>query len=198
MKDDYLWDKTGEDAGIEGLENALKAFRYQESEPPALPQKVFTVEKTNGRRFFQFRFALAAFAAVVVVLSLVWLKFADNKMPPAGSVALIEVPLEKVKINDEDFISKPDAPGKAVLSPQPQEKPNAVRIRQKSAPIIRAEKTVLRKLEPKSPAETLTAEEKYAYDQLMLALSITSSKLKIVKDKVQGIEEKRAVLETAK
>ena len=86
MKDDYLWDKTGEDAEIQGLENALKAFRYQESEPPALPQKVFTVEKANGRRFFQFRFALAAFAAVVAVLSLVWFKFADNKMPPAGSV----------------------------------------------------------------------------------------------------------------
>lgn len=34
----------------------------------------------------------------------------------------------------------------------------------------------------------LTAEEKYAYAQLMKALAITSSKLKIVRDKVDGVE----------
>jgi hypothetical protein len=46
--------------------------------------------------------------------------------------------------------------------------------------------------------ETLTAEEKYAYDQLMLALSITGSKLKIVKDKIAGTEDQNAVREAAK
>ena len=35
----------------------------------------------------------------------------------------------------------------------------------------------------------LTEEEKYAYGQLMLALSITGSKLKIVKDTINGVEE---------
>jgi hypothetical protein len=49
-------------------------------------------------------------------------------------------------------------------------------------------------IETKKP-EALTKEEKYAYDQLMLALSITSSKLKMVKDKVAGVEEKNAVRE---
>jgi len=33
---------------------------------------------------------------------------------------------------------------------------------------------------------------------LMLALSITGSKLKIVKDKINGIEEQNAVLDTTK
>lgn len=34
----------------------------------------------------------------------------------------------------------------------------------------------------------LTKEERYAYDQLMLALSITSSRLKMVQDKVNGFD----------
>ena len=39
----------------------------------------------------------------------------------------------------------------------------------------------------------LTEEEKEAYEKLMLALSITSSKLKIVKDKVQNTDEQTAI-----
>ena len=30
MKNNYLWDKTGEDAEIEQLEKTLQVFRYQE------------------------------------------------------------------------------------------------------------------------------------------------------------------------
>ncbi len=36
MKEDYLWDKTGENHEIERLENALKMFRYKETAPPSL------------------------------------------------------------------------------------------------------------------------------------------------------------------
>ncbi len=39
----------------------------------------------------------------------------------------------------------------------------------------------------------LTEEEKAAYEKLMLALSITSSKLKIVKDKVQNLDDQTAI-----
>ena len=42
MKEDYLWDKTGSDPEIEKLENALKAFRYQETAPPELPAKNYS------------------------------------------------------------------------------------------------------------------------------------------------------------
>jgi hypothetical protein len=34
----------------------------------------------------------------------------------------------------------------------------------------------------------LTQEERYAYHQLMLALSISSSKLKVVQDAINGVE----------
>jgi hypothetical protein len=196
MKEDYLWDKTGEDAGIQALENTLKAFRYTETAPPELPAKVFTVEKPKRGRFFQFRFA---FAAIVAILSVVWFQIANNKIPSNQSVAAIETPKPDAKIAAENFSSAPGAA--AVVKDEnfaPKAKSKSIKIRQKSAPVVRAERAILRTTEPKQPAETLTAEEKYAYDQLILALSITGSKLRIVKDKLNGIEEQNAVIETPK
>jgi hypothetical protein len=196
MKEDYLWDKTGEDAEIQGLENALKAFRYTETAPPELPAKVFAVEKPKRAGFFQFRFAFAALAAVVVILSVVWFQATNNKIPPVESVAEINVPKTVDKIADEEIIQTPESA--PVENRKPSVKPHVVRVRQRSAPIVNTEKAILLETKVKEPAETLTAEEKYAYDQLMLALSITGSKLKIVKDKINGIEEQNAVLDTTK
>ena len=50
-------------------------------------------------------------------------------------------------------------------------------------------RTVAKTLENRTETVALTSEEKYAYGQLMLALSITSSKLKLVKDTINRIEE---------
>ncbi len=200
MKEDYLWDKTGEDAEIQGLENALKAFRYQETAPPELPQKVFTVEKAKPRRFFPlFGFGFAALAAVVAVFSVVWFQITDSKIPVIEVIAEKSEPKNENKIAEEKF----DEPVqftpavKSVNSP-PSAKRNVVRLRQKTVPTVRPEKAILRNPISKEPAETLTAEEQYAYDQLMLALSITGSKLRIVQNKIKGIEEQNAVIETAK
>lgn len=195
MKEDYLWDKTGEDAEIERLENALMAFRYQETAIPELPAKVFEIEKQKPHRFFQFGFAFATFASVIVILFAVWFQVSSNKIAIVESVAEINKPQ-----NIDKIISKePEiAPIKAVDIPKRFSKPNVVKIRQTVAPIIRPNKAIVRINKVKAPTETLTAEEKYAYGQLMLALSVTSSSLKLVKDKVQGIEEKTAVLDTAK
>jgi hypothetical protein len=193
MKDDYLWDKTGEDAEIEQLENALKAFRYQETAPPELPAKVFEIEKP--RRFFRFGFAFAAFASAVVILFAVWLQVSSSKIPVIERVAEISDPKGNDKIDNKE---SEVLPVKAVQTPKHFSKPNIIKIRQGVAPVIRPNKAIARNIKVKAPTETLTAEEKYAYDQLMLALSVTSSSLKLVKDKVEGIEEKTAVLDTAK
>src|SRR5215207_9709320 len=189
MKEDYLWDKTGEDAEIQGLENALKAFRFQESAPPELPQKVFIIEKEKPRKFFRFGFAYAAFAAafVVMILSIFRLQTANNTIPHADSVAGIETPRTMHKI-DETFITNPEPEPFVKVESAPRAIQRAVvKVQPRAAPKPRAMKAILRTGQPKEPSETLTAEEKYAYNQLMLALSITGSKLKIVKDKIQGI-----------
>jgi hypothetical protein len=207
MKEDYLWDKTGEDAEIQDLENALKAFRYRETAPPALEQKVFTLEKAKPRGLFQiFGFGFAALAAVVAVFSVVWFQINDSKAPVVEIIAENNAPKRPGKIAGDSFIAPPDLESAKTdeQPPKPSNQPKFVRTRQAAPPAAISPKKAGRpdkKAPDKNqiePAETLTAEERYAYDQLMLALSITGSKLRIVQDKIRGIEEQNAVIETAK
>lgn len=194
MNEDYLWDKTGEDLEIEKLENALQAFRYRETAPPALPANAVPSEKETPRGFFQFAFAFAACAACVVVLLGVWFQFSSNE------IEVVEDLTETISpptVSDEIFVKKPDVTTVSTINNPPQTvKRNIVKIRKSVPPVARQNKiTVARNVEVKTPSVKLTEEEKYAYEQLMLALSITGSKLKLVRDKVEGIEEQNAVLE---
>jgi hypothetical protein len=199
MKEDYLWDKTGDDAEIQGLENALKAFRYQETAPPELPQRVFTLEAPKRGKFFQFRLALAVFAPVVLVLLLAWFQFVSRQHPAVENAAQTSAPQTSAPTTAEEKFAKQSEILPVVEIQQPRAvKRKAVRAFQRNAPKPRLIRTVLRTDAPKEPAETLTAEEKYAYRQLMLALSITGTQLKIVKDKINGLEEQNAVIDSAK
>jgi hypothetical protein len=212
MKQDYLWDKSGSDPEIEGLENALSAFRYQETAPPALPAKVLAfperpVEKTPRRRF-SFAFAFAACAAAILIAFGVLFQLSSNKPAVTIDSAKTTAPQINEEIEKDAFTEaeqlqslSTDNVEKAATFPQikaPKQiakqtaKQNAVKIRRHISADFRQNK-IIADAEIKKPSETLTAEEKYAYDQLMLALSITGSKLKIVKDKVDGVEEQNAV-----
>jgi len=195
MKEDYLWDKSGAaDPEIERLEKALAVFRYQEIEPPAHPAKIIPFERKKPRSFFRLAFAFAACAAFVMVSAGVWFQFPSEKIEVAkDSTETIAPPIVE-KISDEKSIIKPsDLIVKAVEnSPQPVKR-NVIKIRKPVSAIIYQNKTIARNVEPKEPTVKLTKEERYAYDQLMLALSVTSSTFKKVKDKVDGVEEKNAV-----
>src|SRR4030095_14620048 len=90
MKEDYLWNKTGSDAEIEKLENALKAFQFQAQEPPALPTKVTSSDEKRPFSFFKLGFAFAFAASVAVV---------------AFAVAWFRIPAD---LNDEVTVNRPD------------------------------------------------------------------------------------------
>jgi len=197
MKKDYLWDKTGEDPEIKRLEDALKMFRYQETAPPALPAKIPPFAEKAPRQFFRFRFAFAfaAGAAVVLILFGVWFQTLSGKIAVVNESAETTAPPIKNAEQDDLLVNKPDIlPIKKIEAAQQIDKPNIVKIRQSVPVNFRRNKTIAKNTEIKKPTVALTKAEKYAYDQLMLALSITSSKLKIVKDKIDGIEEQNAVL----
>jgi hypothetical protein len=202
MKEDYLWDKTGTDPEIEKLEIALQAFRYQESIAPALPAKVVSLKKEP---FYGFRFALAAAACVAFgILALaVWFQVLRNNIEVNDTVA-------KVNTTEQNITSLPDSYSAAVDN-QPVKNadktavekikftkrfsaPKIKRSDKTSALLAQQNETRAQKIKNAAPEIRLTKEEKFAYDQLMLALSITSSKLKIVKDKVEGLDEKSTVL----
>lgn len=210
MKQDYLWDKTGEDREIEKLENALRMFRYKENAPPELPAKIIPFETKAPRKFFRLSFAFAGFAAVVIVSLGVWFQLSSGTTEIADISTQTTVPqIVEAGANENQIVKRDDlgvkdnlivenvgsSIGKNKVSKQSVER-KFVKVKNAFPVTERPNKNVTnaQKTEVKNPAVKLTKDEKYAYDQLMLALSITSSKLKLVKDKVEGVEEQSASL----
>jgi len=190
MKEDYLWNKTGQDFEIERLENALQVFRYKETEPPALPAKIIPFEKKNWWSFFRLSFASAVFATLMIACLGVWLQFSPRNIEVAeNSVETVASQIGKKDL-DANLVEKPsDLIVEKVEAPKQSFKQNIVKARKVVPTKVRRNNLIARNVVAKKPAVILTKEEKYAYDQLMLALSITSSKLKLVSDKVSGGEE---------
>jgi len=181
MNEEYLWDKTGKDPEIESLEKALSAFRYKETEPPALPSNViaFKSEKKSSRKGFLFGLAVAACLAFVVVALGAWLQV-SNQQPKGEGLAEMELIKENF-VSEDDLKIKEDETNK-----QTPIKP--------IAKIRKAVVAPLSETQARSNKVKLTKEEQYAYDQLMRALTITSSKLNLVKKKVQGEEEQKTAV----
>ncbi len=214
MKEDYLWDKIGNDAEIERLENALKSFRYQEIAPPALPSKIVPFEKKSPRRFFRLSLAFGAFAALAIVCLVVWLQFskknievASNSMPIAAPVTN-EIPARQIEFETPknlttDKIEKFKSPQRVVESQvfkttfvsSANRRNNSA---ERKVKVKTRENSIDQSLIAKKTPLKLTKEETYAYNQLMLALSITGSKLRLVKDKIDGIEEKTGGFENGR
>lgn len=197
MKEDYLWDKTGKDPEMERLENALQAFRFAEAAPPALPAKIIPFETKTPRKFFRLAFAFAACAVFVIVALGVWLKVSNDKIQIAEDSTRTTAPQIKKNISDEVSVKKQDEAivKKVEVSKQSVER-KVVRTYKSVSAISRQNNLTAQNARIKKPTIKLTKEENYAYSQLMLALSITSSKLKLVKDKVEGGEKQNAVLES--
>lgn len=208
MKEDYLWNKTGNDPEIEKLENTLKAFRYTEIAPPELMAKIIPFETKTSRKFFRLSFVFAAFAAILIVCLGFWFQFSDNKTevvkdspkivsPPIAENIVKEIPVEK---QTDLVVERFEPPKKSVER-------KITNVKKIIPQVIRQNKITKRNIEIKKPDDSivaqnteakktkieLTKEEKYAYDQLMLALSITSSKLKLVTDKIENVEEKKVI-----
>jgi hypothetical protein len=180
MNNEYLWNKTGEDPEIEKLENALAVFRYREAEllPP-----VAAVDEKVPRWRISLAFAFASCAAAVV-LATVWLQnsnynFDSNtgedivfvqQSADAADVTPIAVPAEPPPVRNSGGHDRPtERKGRTRRS-----------VGRTSAANYRRPRT------KKDSIAALTTEERHAYQQLMLALSITSSKLKIVQDTIDG------------
>ena len=213
MSEDYLWDKSGKDTEIERLEDALKAFRYCETAAPELPAKVFSLKKEKPRWSFKLSFAFAAFAVLAIVFAGIRFQFPDDKI----EVAAIDLEINALPIIEETSVepsfSNADRLGgcrecvphssRRVSRPRVGGRDarrtvagtTALRLIRKSATIENRDSLTAENSKIKKATIKLTVGEKYAYDQLMLALSITSSKLRLVTDKIDAIEKQDAVRE---
>ena len=183
MNDEYLWQKTGEAPEIEKLEQQLAAFRYREV-PLRIPSVEPAVERATVPRWrlsLAFAFAASVMAALLIVA--VFVGISVDKDADTVFVASPEFEIQEPPAATTDEKKATPAPAGKIVPQFARNKRNT---------IIRTEPVIERKRKTKDPKPTsvasLTDEEKYAYRQLMLALSISSSKLKIVQDTINGNE----------
>jgi hypothetical protein len=169
----YLWDKSGSDPEIEKLEAALRVFRYKEMSAPALPTNVIPFKKKDSHRGFSIPMTIAAAVALVAVILGLWFFVSGNKSNVGNSVAS--------EIKQEEEIPWAMLP---TQTPKP--------IKKKPVPIPVGRKVAVAKNQTPKEEIKLTDEERYAYEQLMKALKITSDKLNYVKQKTQGEEEEKS------
>jgi len=187
MNEDYLWDKNGEDREIERIESVLSALRYQKDFSPVLPGPIAIVGRERaGRWTFSFGFAFAACLLMVAVGGYWFVVTERNALPAIESVSIkppstdVEIPNANTSISTSDIHSQThDA-----IEITPRHVRTIFRSR-----IPRKQRWTLSTARVHTQNKQLTKEEHYAYQQLMLALSITGSKLKIVRDTMTAAED---------
>ena len=183
MSEDYLWDMTGSNAEIEKLEAALGRLAYKGGAAP----KVQLKKKRSLLAMFTPSFGLRAGLAMasVAAICFVSLWMTQPKHNVVTVPDLIVEPKQPV-IRTDETVNPPEPPIEGpkqgsrqgfrrevfTVSYKPQRQSKHAKRVNRSAPII------------------VTPEEAAAYNKLMLALSITSTNLRIVKDAVAGNYEK--------
>jgi hypothetical protein len=184
MNDKYLWEKKGSDPDIETLERKLAVFRHRETplRIPSVERSAHIVRVPRWRISLAFAFAAAVIAAVLVAALVV--RIAKNKDVETVFVASPEV---------EIVPAPPAAVEEEKSEPAPVSAPKIIpQFAHAKRSTIRTRPITIQRPKSKDPKPTsvaaLTEEEKYAYRQLMLALTISGSKLKIVKDTINGNE----------
>jgi hypothetical protein len=163
MKEDYLWDKTGEpDPEIQQLEEILGTLRY-EPKPLELPRDLLTPRRRSNY------FPLLAIAATVLLALLaagVWLRVRTQSESQPKQASVTPTPSTTVaKKNDEE--------------PKQQK---IAQVRKRGLPPLSGKH---RSFSP-SLAKREREEALEAKQQVMLALRLTTEKLSMVHKKSQS------------
>ena len=164
MKEDYLWDKTGEpDPEIQQLEEILGTLRYQ-PKPLELPQNL---PAPRQRRNYFPLVAIAASVMLALLAAGVWLRVRSRSESPTQQVRIeTGIPRAEEKPNET-----PKAPvNKFAVNPLP----------------LTAKKSYGKRSAPSVLAKREREEALAAKQQVMLALRVTTEKLSLVHKKTQN------------
>jgi len=157
MKDDYLWDKTGQpDPEIQKLEEILGTLRYQPW-PLELP--------VSRRRSYFPLLAIAASLLLALFAAGVWLQVRNQTAPQPREAKAISTPSSVEEKKPEQIIPKIVAPSPEVIAVNHKH-------RHRSVPTA---------LSTREREEALLAKQ-----QLMMALRLTTEKLSLVHRKPQN------------
>ncbi|HEX7296399.1 MAG TPA: hypothetical protein VF251_11630 [Pyrinomonadaceae bacterium] len=156
MKDDYLWDKTGQpDPEIQKLEEILGTLRYQ-PRPLELP--------VSRRRSYFPLLAIAASLLLALLAGGIWLRVRNQSVPQPREAKVTSSPSPVEEKQPEQIIPKPVAPQEVI----------AVNTKHRHRPVATA-------LSKREREEALQAKQ-----QLMMALRLTTEKLSLVHRKTQN------------
>lgn len=185
MNDEYLWQKTGEDPEVEKLEKILSVFRYRESISSAIVANRVAVEEKPPRLRMSLALAFASCVAVAIV-GVTWIQLGSEKTESLSVTDFVFVNGSDNPATDSPAVIEPPAIKNRDLPSQPSRN-RGKKVKTTTASFdrrVKAKDSIVR-----DGVAALTEEERFAYRQLMLALSISSSKLKIVQDTIDGAEE---------
>jgi len=156
MKDDYLWDKSGQpDPEIQKLEEILGTLRYQ-PKPLELP--------VSRRRSYWPLLAIAASLLFALVAGGIWLRVRSQRAPQPQQAVVVPTPAPIEEKKPELITPRPVTPREEiVVNHKPRRKPVAPALSQRDR------------------EEALAAKE-----QLMVALRLTTEKLSLVHRKTQN------------
>ena len=181
MNSEYLFDNEGSDTEIERLEDLLSEFRIKPV-PPSLSRA-----KTKQRRsiFGRYRLAFAvSFASLLVVFlaaGVLVSRLMNRQLPE-------RIKLEKQAIVPEYQNDSPviDPPTVAAANPV-QIVDRTARTKQFPRRIRKTQTTTV--TERAKDGTHLTPEELYAYQKLKVALFLAGSKMKIVQDTIDQVDD---------
>lgn len=157
MKDDYLWDKSGQpDPEIQKLEEILGTLRYQ-PRPLELP--------VSRRRSYFPLLAIAASLLLALLAGGIWLRARNHTAPQPREVKVIFTPSPVEEKTPEQIIPKVVAPSPEVIAVNNKHRHKSV-----APPLSKRERE-----------EALEAKQ-----QLMVALRLTTEKLSLVHRKTQN------------
>ena len=160
MKDDYLWDKTGEpDPQVQELEEILGTLRYQ-PKPLQIPESLPLPQRRN---YFPW-LAIAAGVLIALLAGGIWLR-------------------TRSRVETSQQLTEVKSPSPAVEEKSPVPTPE-------SKPEPRKEVVAVNKHRPKVSTPVLSRREReealMAKEQVMIALRLTTEKLSLVHKKTQN------------
>jgi hypothetical protein len=186
MKEDYLWDKTGEpDPEIQELEQLLGTLRYQ-PRPLEIPAGLEPGRKSTFLPRFPRLLAIAATIAIMLLGAGLWFGLHRAR---TGQIAEVE---NKPGTTGNGPETVPPVLPKIPFTPTPVPPvvPDEKRIRQRVNPGALSREVVAGH-RPRLNTPKLTPQEleeaQAAKEQLMLALRVASSKLNFAQKKAQEI-----------
>jgi hypothetical protein len=184
MKDDYLWDKTGEpDPEIQHLERVMGQLRHRLTVED-LP--AFEIPRTQPRIFSKLLAIAAAFAFAALALGAIAALHRQSKNADTNSAPVVMVNLPPSTIESGDAPVKADAP----LEQNNQVEPARVSDTKPKATAVVARRRDINRSREALISEREEAEGLMAKEQLIKALVITSNKLDFVQKKVKGDERR--------